>query len=288
QSITHSRNGEDIKPEALLDHLEIHLNELKVSSTNKIEVTSIFTKEDPRCIPGKHNLYSVSHTKEKCWFEKPHLHPKFPNRSGSHNEKNGNQNFSSFSTFSFSHPSVFILDSGSTSHMVSDRKLFISLDETEGGMINTSCGPNTLSIEGKGSISMLFSNKPVILHDVLLVPNISVNLLSLHRLLLDRCKVKFEMNYFLLEPASHNSNLSVAENLHKSLGHVSYSRIRNKLGIPIAPSDTCRSCAVSKITRASYKHCSSDASRPLEELHLDLIGPIAPASHKNHKYILTI
>ncbi|KNZ46523.1 hypothetical protein VP01_71g16 [Puccinia sorghi] len=92
QSITHSRNGEDIKPEALLDHLEIHLNELKVSSTNKVKVTSMFTKEDPCCIPGKHNTYSDSHTKEKCWFEKLHLRPKYSKRSGSHNKKNGNQN----------------------------------------------------------------------------------------------------------------------------------------------------------------------------------------------------
>ncbi|KNZ60479.1 hypothetical protein VP01_15497g1, partial [Puccinia sorghi] len=90
---------------------------LKVSSTNKVEVTSMFTKKDPCCIPGKHNPYSVSHTKEKCWFENPHLRPNFSNRSGSHNKKNGNQNVSSFSTFSFNHPSVFILDSGSTYHM---------------------------------------------------------------------------------------------------------------------------------------------------------------------------
>ncbi|KNZ55237.1 hypothetical protein VP01_2730g1 [Puccinia sorghi] len=308
QSITHSKNGEDIHPNALLDHLEIHLNELKVSSVSKVEVTSMFTKEDPQCIPGKHNPYSESHTKDRCWFEKPHLRPKYPYKSGNNYEKNGN-NVSRFSTFSFNHPSVFILDSGSTSHMVSDQNFFITLDETERGMINTSCGPNTLAIEGKGSISMLFSNQLVVLHDVLLVPKITVNLLSLHRLILDQCKIHFDTNNFIvlkddkpflsghyhnnlpviqLKARSHHSSLSVAEKLHKSLGHVSYSRIRNKLGIPITPQEVCRSCAVSKITRASYKHRSSRASRPLEELHLDLIGPIAPASHKQHKYILTI
>jgi len=90
QSITHSRNGEDIKPEILLDHLEIHMNELKVSSTAKSEATTMFTKEDQRCIPGKHNPFSESHTKERCWFEKPHLRPKFSNKSGSFHEKSGN------------------------------------------------------------------------------------------------------------------------------------------------------------------------------------------------------
>ncbi|KNZ51955.1 hypothetical protein VP01_374g3 [Puccinia sorghi] len=177
--------------------------------------------------------------------------------------------------------------------MVFDKNLFITIDESERGLINTSCGANKLTIEGK----------------VLFVPNITVNLLSLHQLLLDKCKVKFEINHFEItknnEPYLHGrylnnlpiihfenlnqqSHLSSAEILHKSLGHVSYSRIRNKLGIPISPPEMCRACAVSKITRASFKHRSSRASKPFEELHLDLIGPIGPLSIKKHKFILTI
>ncbi|KAA1133298.1 hypothetical protein PGTUg99_021135 [Puccinia graminis f. sp. tritici] len=69
QSITHSKNGEDIKPESLLDHLEIHLNKLKVStaSKDKLITATMFTKEDTRCIPGQHNPYAKSHPKDKCW-----------------------------------------------------------------------------------------------------------------------------------------------------------------------------------------------------------------------------
>ncbi|KNZ57601.1 hypothetical protein VP01_2117g2 [Puccinia sorghi] len=65
KSITHSQNGDQIKRKALLDHLEIPLNKLKVSSASKAEATTMFTKEDPQCIPGKHNPYSESHTKER-------------------------------------------------------------------------------------------------------------------------------------------------------------------------------------------------------------------------------
>ncbi|KNZ61289.1 hypothetical protein VP01_14251g1, partial [Puccinia sorghi] len=65
-------------------------------------------------------------------------------------------------------------------------------------------------------------------------------------------------------------------------------RIRSKLGIPVSPPEICRACAVSKITRSSFKHRSSRASRPFEEIHLDLIGPISPLSFKKHKFILTI
>ncbi|KNZ43843.1 hypothetical protein VP01_9804g1 [Puccinia sorghi] len=47
QAITHSQNGDDIKPSKLFDHLEIHLNELKVLSTkNGSTGATMFTKED--------------------------------------------------------------------------------------------------------------------------------------------------------------------------------------------------------------------------------------------------
>jgi hypothetical protein len=91
-----------------------------------------------------------------------------------------------------------------------------------------------------------------------------------------------------LEPDFQSSHLSSDEILHKSLGHVSYRRIRSKIGIPIKAPETCKSCAVVKITKASFKHRSSNATKPFEEIHLDLIGPISPMSYKKNKYILTI
>ncbi|KAA1133562.1 hypothetical protein PGTUg99_024431 [Puccinia graminis f. sp. tritici] len=79
QSITHSRNGEEIKPELLLDHLKIHLNELKVSSSNKIEsvTASMFTKEDTQCIPRQHNPLSKTHPANDCCKVYPEKHKAF-------------------------------------------------------------------------------------------------------------------------------------------------------------------------------------------------------------------
>ncbi|KNZ55128.1 hypothetical protein VP01_2759g2 [Puccinia sorghi] len=124
--------------------------------------------------------------------------------------------------------------------MVFDKNLFISLDESERGLINTSCGDNKLSIEGKGTISLQFRDKTILLRDTLYVPNIAVNLLSLHQLLLDQCRIQFEINHFeitknnelylcgcyhnnlpiiQLEAPNQHSHLSTAEQLHKALGH---------------------------------------------------------------------
>ncbi|KNZ46576.1 hypothetical protein VP01_7154g1, partial [Puccinia sorghi] len=73
QAITHSQKGDDIKPSKLFDHLEIHLNELKVSSTkNGSTGATMFTKEDTRCINGAHNPFAPN-KKDRCWQLHPHL-----------------------------------------------------------------------------------------------------------------------------------------------------------------------------------------------------------------------
>jgi hypothetical protein len=208
QKITHSKDGEDITPNSLIDHLKIHINELKVSSANKGHTVgaTMFTKEDPCCKTGAHNPFSLSHTKENCWM----IHPK--KRTAFYEKSNGS-NVSSFSTFISSHPNFFVLDSGSTSHMVSDRNLFASLDKNKKGLINTSCGPNTLKIKGKGTIRLQINQKLVIFHNVLLVTCITVNLLSLQHLLLEQCTINFSVSHFTVlknnEPfLKGNSNLS--------------------------------------------------------------------------------
>ncbi|KNZ51209.1 hypothetical protein VP01_4048g1 [Puccinia sorghi] len=152
---------------------------------------------------------------------------------------------------------------------------------------------STLKIEVKGTIRLKFHNHVVVFHNVLFVPKITVNILSLRHLLLEQCTINFSVNYFnilkndepfldghyennlpviQLNPIFHESHLSELELLHKSLGHVSFCRLRWKLGIPIKASEVCSSCAVVKITKASFKCQSSFASKPFEELHLDLIG----------------
>ncbi|KNZ51387.1 hypothetical protein VP01_3973g1 [Puccinia sorghi] len=289
QRITHSPEGNEIKPETLLHHLEIYLNELRV--------------EDQRCTASTHNPNSKTHTKDKCWAI-------YPEKCGAFLKKRDESQVSYFSTLSSLSTPVFILDSGSSSHMVSDQNLFTNLDESKDGVINTSCGLSTLKIKGKGSIKLKFKDQTVVFHNVLFFPKITINVISVRHLLFEQCQINFDINHFTilknevpfldghyennlpilkLKPiVHHSSHLSSAEILHKSLGHVSFCRLRQKLGIPIKASETCKSCAVVKITKASFKHQTSPAGKPFEELHLDLIGPISPLSHKQHKYILTI
>lgn len=296
-----TNNKENITPEFFLNNMEIYQNEIKISNLDKpsFNSTVLFTQTSTKCRPGQHND-KAPHPKHRCFMLYPELREKY----------NSNLNkVSSFLSFHSNNTSIFILDSGSSSHMVSDINLFFALEQSNQGMINTSCGLNKLSIEGKGSIKLKIKNEIHVFHNVLYVPNITVNLLSLHQLLLDSCNVKFDINHFQvtknnkllfeghyqnnipvieIESDNHQTHLSSAELLHKSLGHVSYHRIRHNLGIPVKPPEVCKSCSVVKITKASFNHRRSHATRPFEEIHLDLIGPITPVSINKHRYILTV
>ncbi|KNZ44840.1 hypothetical protein VP01_8772g1, partial [Puccinia sorghi] len=94
QSITHSKNGEEIKPEILLDHLEIHINELNISAASKAEtVTTMYTRKDQKCSGGVYNPNSKTHTKDKCWAM-------YPEKRLAFLKKKEESQVSSFSTYS--------------------------------------------------------------------------------------------------------------------------------------------------------------------------------------------
>ncbi|KNZ64300.1 hypothetical protein VP01_10434g1 [Puccinia sorghi] len=151
----------------------------------------MYTNDDQRCSYGTHNPNLRTHTKDKCWAI-------YPEKRATFLKKKEESQVSSFSTFSSVHPSVFILDSGSSSHMVSDCQFFIDLDKGKSGMINTSSGLSTLQIKGKGSIKMKFKDCIVVLHNVLFVPDITVNVISSRHLLLEQCQINFYINHFTI------------------------------------------------------------------------------------------
>ncbi|KNZ55106.1 hypothetical protein VP01_2766g1 [Puccinia sorghi] len=126
---------------------------LKVSNARKGEYifATMYTNDDQRCFSGTHNPDLKTHTKDKFWAI-------YPKKCLAFLKKKEESQVISFSTFSCIHPSVFILDSGTSSHMVSEQKFFINLDKDKISLINTSCGLSTLQIKGKVSIKTKFKD----------------------------------------------------------------------------------------------------------------------------------
>ncbi|KNZ62093.1 hypothetical protein VP01_1314g6 [Puccinia sorghi] len=124
--------------------------------------------------------------------------------------------------------------------MTSNLNLFEHLSLKEEGIVRTSSGAEELKIKGNGTIKLNNDSGKIVLHNVLYVPDLAVNLLSVRSIIIDGYSVKFEMNHFSITNTSglimsgkyvnnlptlmfanveHSSNLSSSEALHKSLGH---------------------------------------------------------------------
>ncbi|KNZ57870.1 hypothetical protein VP01_2052g5 [Puccinia sorghi] len=151
---------------------------------------------------------------------------------------------SSFHT-SLSYPSMhFMLNYGFSADMTSNVNLFFALKLKEKRIVWTSLGTESLKIKGTGSIKLTNEHSDFILHHVLSLPDLCVNLLSV------KCP--------------HKYLFSLGEMIHKALGHVSYQRLCQKLGIPLKDCNSCEACAVSKVTRHSFHTRNSRASKPFE------------------------
>ncbi|KNZ50939.1 hypothetical protein VP01_4165g1 [Puccinia sorghi] len=124
---------------------------------------------------------------------------------------------------------------------------------------------DSLKIKGIGSVRLSNEHGEFFLNYVLFIPDLVVNLISVIR----NNKIKMSGNYIEnlptleFENCKFSSLLLSAEFIHKSLGHI----IKD-----------CKSCAVAKVTRASYKSENAASLKPFEEIHFDLIGPIWPPS----------
>ncbi|KNZ52981.1 hypothetical protein VP01_337g8 [Puccinia sorghi] len=283
QKITHSEK--EICPELVLDHLHLYLNDQQLLSNHAAPrgaPTALVADESTKCRKGWHNPASTTHVLSRCFSLYPHLRP---------NQGKNEATVSSFHSSVSPSSTMFVLDSGASSHMVSDMNLFVSLELADQGVVRTSSGKDSLVIKGIGTIKLSNQHGTLLLNNVFFIPDLFVNLLSVHCLVLNNYHIEFLKYTFNVSiynklvmsghyegnlPSLHFSNtsqtalLNSAELLHKSLGH------------------SCEACAVSKITRASFKSSHARASRPFEELHLDLIGPITPESREGDKYILTV
>lgn len=78
--------------------------------------------------------------------------------------------------------SVWLIDSGCTNHMTADLSIFCSLDKSYKSRVKIGNG-DFVKVEGKGAIAVDTRAGTKTLHDVLYVPNINQNLVSVGQLL---------------------------------------------------------------------------------------------------------
>ncbi|CAI5483664.1 unnamed protein product [Closterium sp. Yama58-4] len=248
------------------------------------------------------------------------------------------------------HPlDYWVLDTGAAWTMTPRKDL---LDEVRAAPINEVCSASghMLKVAGAGRAAFKGADgKPVVLHDVLFVPDLKANLISLrklgkagvntntdgartykgklgNRVLWDLHESKDVYRSMWQLPAlawhgggqAREGSASQGEcnavggvgvkvsarsgetdwaTAHRRLGHVAMPLLKQlekdgavkglKLnGQP--PDDNCEICLLSKFTRFPFHSVAGRSKKPLELVHMDLVGPLPVQGHKGERYFLTI
>ncbi|KNZ50417.1 hypothetical protein VP01_4438g2 [Puccinia sorghi] len=182
-----------------LENLHVYYNDQQAmggGSGSKNDPIALLIENSRRCKKNAHNPLS-GHSEANCWT----LYPE-PTVSSLHSSL-------------VQSPSQFILDSGSSAHMLSNSKLFFVLERKKLGVVRTSSGKEKLKIEGIETIQLINELGELFLNQFLYVPDLILNLLLVQCLILDNYQVLFLKNSFeikqLKSPRSFTSLLVISK-----------------------------------------------------------------------------
>ena len=215
-------------------------------------------------------------------------------------------------------PNAFILDSGASNHMVHDKSLLYEL------VLNDHFSPIFVGGEGKctviGSGKLVLGN--VILNEVLWVPDLGFNLISVSALSLKNCKTLIENNaatvhfedsiimtaglsngIYYIKQDNNQDEVALLSNydrysmkgFHKKLGHISrsildeiikHNTFRDMRIISKAPFD-CTACMIGKQQRDSFSGTRAKAKEILDLIHVDL-GFLSVPGKEGHDIFMTM
>jgi transposase InsO family protein len=265
----------------------------------------------PLCGNGQHNPLVKIHLESRCFHKFPHL------RNENKVPKNASASFAqatALAVFVTTIPdNYFVLDSAETHHMLRDKSLFtdFTINSTE---VKTGNPDAPLIAKGYGTAVIHVDSKNMTLKNCLFVPNISQQLLSLVQLLSNSLCISRNGNTFLLGNSSCTLFTGIiSENLllvkspppplallttssrsdlgstlwHNRLGHPGNQALKH-LCLPTPNDELCKVCICSKMTLLPFSGHFAPAPSPLYRLHMDLVGPITPASVSGYKYFLTL
>ena len=195
---------------------------------------------------------------------------------------------------------TWIIDSGASWHMTGIKE-YIEVSTIEKFETDIEIADGTqLKSECRGTVKLTLKDKyapPVELVNVLYVPGLTTNLVSVNAMVSKGATVNFKRgtctiwhNHMKLEANSNeNSNYclkATAQIWHKRLGHVHPDRLR-KLQVPHKITETCVTCIQNKQSARAFKPKSYNC-RPLDLLYMDVVGPIHPPTPGGHRYYLSV
>ena len=208
----------------------------------------------------------------------------------------------------------WIVDSGASKHICTNRSLFLNLKPLQNSTVTL---PNNAVVPVK-HIGDVRLKQDLLLTDVLYVPDFKFNLLSISALTTDLPVVSLFHNTGFVLLDTRNSKMigkgsrindlyileveqdSVAGSInkvsaqvwHDRLGHVSLKRLQslqNQLDFqPCNKDKPCYICPLAKQRRLSFPSNNHLASSPFDVIHCDIWGAYHVESHAGFRYFLTL
>lgn len=249
----------------------------------------------------------TNHAEKDCFFKSRQRHgQKPPNRTAFLTRNSSTENVN---------PISFVIDSGSTAHMSNNPQIFTDFKRMKSDVSLAKRGEKMQS-EGMGNVEA----SSCVLKNVLLVPNLSKNLLSVNCVtenngivIFTKDKVIIKSNrrkvlegrkrnglYVVDLKQSEESNLVQTGDIqdwHRKLGHLGTANMERLLELSTGMNisrDECRNlrqcltCLKAKQTKLPFSTERRRATRPLEVIHSDVCGPVDPPTWDGRRYFLTV
>lgn len=238
-------------------------------------------------------------------------------------QKHESTNYAAAFIASVSNSDAWYIDSGASMHMTKHKQL---LHNETVPLVKTITVANdkSLPVESSGQLSLDIcddrgrSNK-ILFQNVLYVPELATNLLSVSQIVNHGGEVKFNNagcvilnshkkivatailinNMYRLNLYNVQAYISDVDKQdiylwHQRMGHLNFSDLKkieeNTDGVQLSKKTdnlTCVTCLEGKQTRLSFKSSHSRATQLLETVHSDICGPMETTSLGGAKYFIT-
>ena len=217
--------------------------------------------------------------------------------------------------------SNLLVDTGATSHIVSDPSKFISFDkafDARAHIIELADGSKAKVVSGKGVAKVKLydvngSPRDLVLNNALYVPSYKQDIFSVNAAVeeggsisLDKQNKRFKSSdgatfnieqvgrlYYLNSISSSKNNASTLLEWHRILGHCNFSDIKklesvvDGMKITSHEEKECKTCTAGKMSQTRNRNPDTRAKAPLELVHTDLAGPITPVGKDGFIYAMS-